>query len=90
MSIIDLDAGFVHSQDRGLMLILRCPLCGKHHVGIPVTVGIRQPGRWMITSKDLATLSVDPSILHAWNKEVKPEDRCPYHFRIVKGNVVLC
>lgn len=90
MKLTDLDAGFLEHPTRGLMLVMRCPLCQKHHVGVPVTAGIKQPNRWKVDSKDLTTLTLEPSILAAWPKETPAQDRCPYHFKIEKGEIVNC
>lgn len=91
MTLTDLHALFSQDAQRGLMLVMRCPLgCRKHGVGVPVTVGKDEPGRWNITSQDLDTLTATPSILNSWPKETPAEDRCPYHFNIVKGQILNC
>jgi len=92
MRLVDLDPGFVHHDEKGMMLILRCPTCGKHHVGAPVTVtyGQAPPGRWKITSEDFNTLTMEPSVLHCWNDKTPVPDRCPYHFRILNGEIIQC
>jgi hypothetical protein len=90
MRLVELDPAFVQGDPRGLFITLLCPTCGKHHVGVPVRVGVKEPGYWMISSQDFNTLTLEPSILHNWNAEVPVDQRCPYHFRILNGEIIQC
>jgi hypothetical protein len=90
MRLTDLHPGFLQHPERGLMLVMRCPLCGNHGVGVPVTIGVKEEKRWMITSKEFVTLTMAPSVRAAWSDQIPEKDRCPYHFRIENGEIVNC
>lgn len=90
MRLVDLDPGFVEGDSRGLFLAMLCPTCGRHHVGVPVRIGVKQDGYWMINTMDFNTLTLEPSILHCWNDKTPEADRCPYHFRIANGEIIQC
>lgn len=90
MKLTDLHGGFIQDPEKGLMLALRCPLCEKHHVGVPVTVGQKVIGRWKVTSMDINTLTLEPSVLHNWPKETPAELKCQYHFNVTNGEVINC
>lgn len=90
MRLVDLEPAFIENSPQGLFITLLCPRCGNHHVGVPVTVGKKEEGRWNISSTDFNTLTLDPSILQNWGKDVPEDQRCPYHFRIVSGEIIQC
>lgn len=90
MRLVDLDPAFVEGDPRGMVLCLLCPTCGKHHVGVPVIVGPKTPGKWAINCTDFNTLTLEPSILHNWGDDIPEDQRCPYHFRIENGNIIQC
>jgi Family of unknown function (DUF6527) len=98
MRLTDLEARFVNDQNEGLMLVLLCPKCKEHKVRIPVIVTAKQGGeggRWSITSLDLASLTVTPSV-QASSPQVEqkageppPNQPCPFHFSIANGEIVF-
>lgn len=90
MRLVDLDPAFIENSGNGLFITLLCPTCGNHHVGVPVTVGKKEEGRWKISSQDFNTLSLEPSILNNWGEGVPKDQRCPYHFKIDNGEIVQC
>lgn len=85
MRLVDLEPKFMNHPEKGRMLMMVCPKCGNHHVGVPVTVGVKQDGRWKVSSEDYATLTLEPSILHASNPQ---SGECLFHFSIVSGQII--
>lgn len=86
MRLVDLDPGFLDHPQLGRMLMFSCPKCdGGHHVGAPVTVGVKLPNRWKISSEDFNTLTMEPSIRHRDNPL---PGECLFHFNIVNGEVI--
>jgi hypothetical protein len=85
VKLTELDPGFMNHPESGLMLLFRCPKCNSHHIGVPVTVGIKQPGRWMITTRDFETLTAVPSLRYA---DPPTKDTCLYHVSIKNGEII--
>lgn len=85
MKLTELDAGFLDHPQNGRMLMFLCQKCKGHHVGMPVTVGVKLPNRWKISSEDLNTLTMEPSVRFR-NNPLPGE--CLYHFNIVNGEVI--
>lgn len=85
MRLVDLDPAFAVCPDQSRMLTLMCPKCGAHHVGVPITIGVKEEGRWKVSSEDFNTLTVEPSILHRSNPL---PGECLFHFSIVNGQII--